>query len=460
MMRNYKCIECGSVFEGIAGGMLLCPTCGGHLDEGSFLKVNKAESESSEYRGIFNKQTDESDSLPPEAPTEHPWYIQQIKNNPPLKNSPPRPWVRFWARLLDLIILGLLTGLIFVLVFPKWSGDILGRKYGEDVFSLLILPFVFVVEAFVISIFGNTPAKAILRIKIFNERGRDLSFTEALKRGIYIYFAGLVAGLPIPIIPQLVAYIKLKRHGKTAWDKRFNFTVTHSHIGGIRVSAVIILYICIICIAVFEGYSDRMNMPKENQQKPISKRDAIMPDIYEQEADRIYNDMFPPDTNDDLETPPAPTVYRSTTAEERSAVADKIYNDMFGRKMPKNPLQVTVQMSDEVKKTWTGAILLLQDKFEQSEKHVAVKLHSDYLIGNGDTALQIMLGDFLPDFSINGATITSASNEPNNPAIRVVVIENGREIYKGWLYSKFPKIHPIQHERYSITLLQGIRSSE
>jgi hypothetical protein len=84
-----------------------------------------------------------------------------------------------------------------------------------------------------------------------------------------------------------------------------------------------------------------------------------------------------------------------------------------------------------------------------------VNIGSEFKVPN--TNLRIVVGEFLPDFRMDDATITSASDMPNNPAVRVEVFENGKSIFKGWLYSKFPTIHPFEHEKYGLTLKEGIK---
>jgi hypothetical protein len=42
--------------------------------------------------------------------------------------------------------------------------------------------------------------------------------------------------------------------------------------------------------------------------------------------------------------------------------------------------------------------------------------------------------------------------------VRIIVFEGEEEIFKGWLYSKFPAIHPFQHERYGLLLKEGVKS--
>ena len=58
-----------------------------------------------------------------------------------------------------------------------------------------------------------------------------------------------------------------------------------------------------------------------------------------------------------------------------------------------------------------------------------------------DTNLAIKVENFLPHFTMAGAVRTSQSNEPKNPAARVRIYEDGKEIFNGWLFSLFPTTH-------------------
>jgi DnaJ-domain-containing protein 1 len=50
-MKNYKCFDCGSIFKDdeLKSHLLLCPSCGGHLEEGSFQKGKKPEDSEKAY---------------------------------------------------------------------------------------------------------------------------------------------------------------------------------------------------------------------------------------------------------------------------------------------------------------------------------------------------------------------------------------------------------------------------
>jgi len=83
-----------------------------------------------------------------------------------------------------------------------------------------------------------------------------------------------------------------------------------------------------------------------------------------------------------------------------------------------------------------------------------VELGKTLQIPNSKLTVEVM--EFLPDMKIENSTFTSATNEPNNPAVHVIVKEEGKEIFKGWLFSLFPTIHPFKHDQIGMTLKEGV----
>lgn len=122
--------------------------------------------------------------------------------------------------------------------------------------------------------------------------------------------------------------------------------------------------------------------------------------------------------------------------------------------MPAGEPQVV--LPDSVKGKWSAVVITITDKTAGTSEDVKIPVNTTHNIK--DSNVSIAVGDFLPDFKMDGITITSSTNEPNNPAVRVVVHEGEEEIFKGWLYSKFPAIHPFQHERYELLLKEGVKS--
>ena len=121
--------------------------------------------------------------------------------------------------------------------------------------------------------------------------------------------------------------------------------------------------------------------------------------------------------------------------------------------MPKG--QTTVNLPDSVKGKWKAVVIAVEDKATKKTSEHTIALNSDYKIPNTD--LKISVGEFIPDFKMEGLTITSLSNDPNNPAVKVNVSEDGKEVFKGWLYSKFPTIHAFESTKYGLTLKSGVK---
>jgi len=116
-------------------------------------------------------------------------------------------------------------------------------------------------------------------------------------------------------------------------------------------------------------------------------------------------------------------------------------------------IEKTIVVPDSVRGKWSKVILSVEDKSTGKANEYTVNLKSDLKVPGSN--LKIAVGDFLPDFKMTEDTITSGSNEPNNPAVRVEVFEADKSIFKGWLYEKFPAIHPFEHPRYAIILKKG-----
>ena len=127
--------------------------------------------------------------------------------------------------------------------------------------------------------------------------------------------------------------------------------------------------------------------------------------------------------------------------------------------MPMGKTQVL--LPETVKGKWGSAKIIIEDKGSKTKQEYTVKLNSDFKIPNSD--LNVHVGDFLPDFRMDGLNLTSGSNEPKNPALAINISEKGKQIFPapgrqwGWLFAKVPSIHPFEHSKYSITLKEGVK---
>jgi hypothetical protein len=116
---------------------------------------------------------------------------------------------------------------------------------------------------------------------------------------------------------------------------------------------------------------------------------------------------------------------------------------------------VTV-VPDVVKGKWKAVVLVVEDKTKKQNKEYTVELGKTLQIPDSNLVVEVL--EFLPDMKIENSTFTSVSNEPSNPAVHVIVREEGKEVFKGWLFSLFPTIHPFQHAQIGVTLKEGVPS--
>lgn len=113
-----------------------------------------------------------------------------------------------------------------------------------------------------------------------------------------------------------------------------------------------------------------------------------------------------------------------------------------------------VVVPKSVKGKWKAVKIAVIDKETSKETVYSVAIGSELTIPN--TNLAIKVDNFLPHFMMDGTTLTSQSNEPKNPAAQIRIMEGGKEIFKGWLFSLFPTTHAFQHPRYGFTLMDFI----
>jgi len=114
-----------------------------------------------------------------------------------------------------------------------------------------------------------------------------------------------------------------------------------------------------------------------------------------------------------------------------------------------------VVVPDAVKGAWKAIKVEVEYKAKKSKKQFTVPLRSEFKVPDSDLTLKI--GEFLPHFSMSADSISSSSNNLENPAAQIDVIQGGKVIFHGWLFSKFPAVHPFQHDKFGITMVEGLK---
>jgi len=152
-----------------------------------------------------------------------------------------RPFVRYLARFFDLSLFSLVL-ITFVSIFsPKFILD----SSRIFIFMLTLILYI-LIEASILSIFGNTLGKSILNARLRMINGEPINFLTALKRSIFVTAAGMGFGVPIiNFICFYFSFFDLKKNGKSTWDEQIGTVVLYG-----QVSMTRILFVCLFPITL------------------------------------------------------------------------------------------------------------------------------------------------------------------------------------------------------------------
>jgi hypothetical protein len=124
-----------------------------------------------------------------------------------------------------------------------------------------------------------------------------------------------------------------------------------------------------------------------------------------------------------------------------------------GQNAPTVPSKL--EIPPDVLQVYSGVRLKWNDKSSNKEGTLEVPLGQNVALPGSDLAVRA--DAFLPAFTMSADVITSTGTEEANPAARIAVLEKGQEIFAGWIFTRFPDVHPFEHPRFSLLLAGGVR---
>ena len=113
-----------------------------------------------------------------------------------------------------------------------------------------------------------------------------------------------------------------------------------------------------------------------------------------------------------------------------------------------------VVVPGQVQGKWKAVVIAVVNKQTNEKKDYVVGINKDFTLPNSKIKIKVL--NFLPNFSMSPQGITSLSNESKNPAAQIIVYEDNKNVFEGWLFEKFPQVHPFQHKVYAIVLKNQI----
>jgi uncharacterized RDD family membrane protein YckC len=166
-------------------------------------------------------------------------------------------WRRFFARLLDVMLLGYPLGVLIGIVGANYSVEFaiwIDRPGSEHIIGIVLLPIIFVVEGIIYRLFGTTPGKWMLLVRVLKADGSTPSFLEYFLRLVGVWYYGYGMGIPIVyLMTMAVQAMRLGRVGATTYDEN-KYKVCGPKLGYFRILCVSIL---ILALIFFQGIISR-----------------------------------------------------------------------------------------------------------------------------------------------------------------------------------------------------------
>lgn len=149
--------------------------------------------------------------------------------------SPPTPWRRYAARMLDLSFFGsiafLLIAMAYYSVAPYSADQFFGMFEHPSAIIIDIMLTVFLgslLTGAVIGITGFSLGKFIFGIIVTDSTGSKIGVFEGIQRDLKVFIRGLGLGIPIVNLFTLyAAHKRLSNNNVTSWDEEKQFRVFH-----------------------------------------------------------------------------------------------------------------------------------------------------------------------------------------------------------------------------------------
>ena len=114
-----------------------------------------------------------------------------------------------------------------------------------------------------------------------------------------------------------------------------------------------------------------------------------------------------------------------------------------------------IVVPDESEGKWKAVKLLIKNKKDEARNEMkTVNLGSKFELE--DSGINVTVGPFLPNFVMSKGAYTSKGNDLINPAVQLVVEQNGKTLYTGWAFAKYPTMYAFEHEDFALQLIDYI----
>jgi uncharacterized RDD family membrane protein YckC len=173
-------------------------------------------------------------------------------------------WLRFLARTFDVWFLLLPVAAIGGAVLAMCSAgyvEWISKPGSTQIVGLLFFPIALFFDALLYRIFGNTPGKSMLGLKVTTLDGKALRFTQYLGRNFSVWTRGYALGIPfIGLFTMTNQFRRLGDGRQASYDESTGYRLRSRRLGAIRLTAFWIAFaIFFATIAVLTAHTPQKN---------------------------------------------------------------------------------------------------------------------------------------------------------------------------------------------------------
>lgn len=163
-------------------------------------------------------------------------------------SQPIIPWRRYFARILDLSLYGLLWVLVLAFIFKV---PVTNRNLLETLLdSYMPIAFMFFFEPLLLSKFATTPGKWCMGIYIYDYSNQKLTWYESMNRTLQVFVKGMGCTLPVyGVYREFISYKKYTSKELLEWDINTTVKIKDNYVLGI----IVYIIISIIRILILAG---------------------------------------------------------------------------------------------------------------------------------------------------------------------------------------------------------------
>lgn len=114
------------------------------------------------------------------------------------------------------------------------------------------------------------------------------------------------------------------------------------------------------------------------------------------------------------------------------------------------------KLSKDVAEIYSGIVISVVNKKDNTSKEISIPFTQRTAIEG--TPLSIEVLSYFPFFKmVDNGGYANVSMDEENPGSKVKIYKDGKEIFNGWLFQKFPGMHGLDDADYDIVMVKSIK---